>query len=87
MTAVSVPQRCDGLCEQVETGWTDSSGTGVSELYCLNVTEIPASARGKGTDGARTSCVSEAPIPATNSVTNCPGATVNGTGVEYPAPP
>src|SRR5436309_2023819 len=87
VTAVSVPHEpCDRLGEQVETGWTDSSGTGVSELNCFSVIEIPASTVGNGTDGARTGCVSELPIPATNSVTNCPGATVNGTGAAYPAP-
>src|SRR5882762_8650193 len=64
VTAVSVPQEpCDRLGEQVETGRMDSRGTGVSELNCFSVTEIPASTAGNGTDGARTGFVSEAPIP------------------------
>src|SRR5713101_4356982 len=42
------------------------------------VTEIPARVYGKGSDVADTRDVSLAPMPFTNTVTNCPGATLIG---------
>ncbi len=56
-----------------------SDGGGMSSSI---VTEMPARLYGNGSAAADTRDVSVAPMPLTNIVTNCPGATGIGYGAE-----